>query len=138
MNLKRNLIGAGLVLVLGGVAVVGNIGELSETASADESWLPGQLAENNAKIAKAGFEKKEEIKSNANGDIKETINGKLSPELEKAQSDLEKMLEEYYQMKLDGLDSSPEFTYLEEAIKTTQASILDRYKKEIDTIFAGQ
>lgn len=136
-GLKRVLGMTGLVLALGGVSVVGNIGGNS-SASADESWLSQQVAENNATIAKAAFNKKEELKGNATSDIKNTINGKLSPELEKAQSDLEKMLEEYYQMKLDGLESSPEFAYLENAIKTAQESLADRYKKEIDTIFAGQ
>lgn len=136
-GLKRVLGMTGLVLALGGVAVVGNIGGNS-SASADESWLSEQVAENNRAIAGAGYNKKEEIKSNAEEDIKETINGKLSPELEQAQLDLEKMLDEYYQLKLDGLTESDQYKYLEQKIQETQASILDRYKQEIDSIFAGQ
>jgi len=135
-GLKRKLVIAGTILTLVGVATLGNAG--GNSAKADETWVNDQLAANNKVIANAGFAKKEELKKNANGDIKATINGKLSPELEKAQSELEKMLEEYYKMKLDGLTDSDEYRFLEQKIYETQNSILDRYKKEIDTIFAGQ
>lgn len=136
IGLKRKLVIAGTILTLVCVATLGNA--VGNSAKADETWVNDQLAANNKVIANAGFTKKEELKKNANGDIKASINGKLSPELEKAQSELEKMLEEYYKMKLDGLTDSDEYRFLEQKIYETQNSILDRYKKEIDTIFAGQ
>lgn len=136
IGLKRKLIAGITIVTLVGIATLGQVG--GNKAEADGTWVNDQLAENNAAIAGAGYEKKEEIKQNANGDIKDTINGKLEPKVKTAEEELQEMLDEYYRLKLEGMTESPEYKYLEEQIEKTKLSILDRYKKEIDTIFAGQ
>ena len=135
-GLKRKLIAGITIVTLVGIATIGQVGE--SKAEADGTWVNDQLAENNAAISGAGYEKKEEIKQNANGDIKDTINGKLEPKVKTAEEELQEMLDEYYRLKLEGLESSDEYKYLEEQISITKKSIYDRYVKEVDAIFAGQ
>lgn len=136
MNVKRILVIGGTLLTLVGVATVGQVGGNGE-AEASGTWVNDQLATNNKSIAGAGYEKKEELIQSSDEDIKNTINGKLDGKVKTAEEELQEMLEQYYQMKLDGLESSAEFKYLEQQIAITKKSIYDRYVKEVDAIFAG-
>ncbi|MEI2465135.1 hypothetical protein [Niallia taxi] len=137
MRAKKLLVVGGTLLTLAGVAVVGQVGGNSE-AEASGTWVNDQLAANNKTIANAGYEKKEEIIKSSDEDIKNTINGKLDGKVKTAEEELQEMLDQYYQMKLDGLEDSEEYKYLEQQIAITKKSIYDRYVKEVDAIFAGK
>lgn len=61
----------------------------------------------------------------------------LSPEIQAQQDELQRLLEEYYQMKVDGLESTAEYKELENQIEIIKQDVLTRYKSEIDSAFDG-
>lgn len=105
---------------------------LSKTSEAGSSWDNEVLTEANSDIGKAGYNKKEElVKKPLDDSIKESFN----PLIEEEKADLERMLEEYYNLRLQGLTDTEEYRVLEEKIKQLKQGIFDRYKAEIDSIF---
>ena len=75
------------------------------------------------------------LKSNSISDQMRSI---LSPEIEAQQAELERLLEEYYQLKIQGLTGTAEFKDIQLKIQQTRTTMLNRYKKEIDAAFTGQ
>jgi hypothetical protein len=61
----------------------------------------------------------------------------LDPKIAEEQAALEKLLEDYYQMKLNNLENTPEYEALENQIEGLKLTIFNRYTKEIDLMFEG-
>lgn len=127
INKKKVALTAALVFVLlfGGLFVGSKIG-------ANSSWTSEIATFANQQINAAGFAKKEELK---NSDITESMKVMLDPKIAEEQAELERLLEEYYKMKLAGLESSPEFKKLESDIEVIRKNSYNRYIKEIDLLF---
>lgn len=128
INKKKVAITVVLVFVLlfGGLFVGSKIG-------ANSSWTSEIATLANQKINAAGFAKKEELK---NSDITEQMKMMLDPKIAEEQAELERLLEEYYQMKLAGMESSPEFKKLEADIEKIRLNSFNRYKAELDLLFS--
>ena len=60
----------------------------------------------------------------------------LDPKIAEEQAELERLLEEYYRMKVEGLTDSPEFKKVEADIEKIRQNAYNRFTKEIDTLFA--
>ena len=127
-NTKKAVLIAVLLVafLIGGMFAGAKIG-------ANTSWTNEVIAEANKQLGAAGYAKKEEILGrNMTDQMKESLNPKITEE----QTELERMLEEYYQMKLAGLENTPEFAALEKSIEQLKTAIFNRYTKEIDLLFA--
>ena len=73
-----------------------------------------------------------DLTSDADTDISNKINGAIQGTVEEQQAELQKLLDQYYQMKIDGLTSTDAFKQLEQKIKDIQASVLASFKQRID------
>lgn len=127
INKKKVILTAVLVFVIliGGMFVGSKIG-------ANSSWTSEIATIANQQINAAGFAKKEELK---NSDITEQMKTMLDPKIAEEQAELERLLEEYYRMKLAGLEGSPEYIQLEKDIEKIRLNSFNRYKAEIDLLF---
>lgn len=127
INKKKVLLTGLLVFVLlfGGMFVGSKIG-------ANSSWTSEIATFANQQINAAGYAKKEELK---NSDITEQMKTMLDPKIAEEQAELERLLEEYYRMKLAGLEGSPEYVQLEKDIEKIRLNSFNRYKAEIDLLF---
>lgn len=113
--------------LIGGIFIGSQIG-------ASSGWSNELTSEVNKQLGAVGFEKKEEIlQSDITAEMKEVLDPKIAEE----EAALKKMLEEYYELKLQGLENSPEFAELEKKIEQIRLSIFNRYKVEIDSMFNG-
>ena len=119
----KAIIGAG---VLAGAFITGNI-----ASGAQVSWTTSVEGEANERISKAGFDTKEELLNEAQS-LPGVMVEKSDPYIEDYEKELEKMLEEYYKMKVDGLVETEEFKNLEKRMDEIKTTIFNRYKKDID------
>lgn len=126
-NTKKVLFVVGLLLVflIGGMFAGSKIG-------ANTNWTNEVVSLANKQLGQAGFAKKEELK---NTDITGEMKQMLDPKIAEEQAALEKLLEEYYQMKLAGLEDTPEFRKVEADIEKIRLDVFNRYKGEIDALF---
>jgi hypothetical protein len=116
-----------LALLIGGLFVGTKIG-------ASTGWSNELATFANSELGATGFEKKEEILGN---DITAEMKVALDPKIAEEQAALEKLLEDYYQMKLNNLENTPEYLALEKQIEGLKQTIFLRYSKEIDLMFEG-
>ena len=126
-NTKKVLLIVGLLLVflVGGMFLGSKIG-------ANSSWTNEVLSEANKQISAAGYAKKEELKKQ---DITGNMKQMLDPKIAEEQAELERLLEEYYKLKLAGLENTEEFRKVELEIEKIKTIIFNRYKTEIDLLF---
>ena len=127
-NTKKSLLIVALLVVflIGGMFAGAKIG-------ANTSWTNEVIAEANKQIGAAGFAKKEELK---NQDISGEMKLMLDPKIAEEQAELERLLEEYFQLKLAGLEDTEEFRRVETEIEKIKTAIFNRYKTDIDALFA--
>ncbi|MCM3387272.1 hypothetical protein M3649_03885 [Ureibacillus chungkukjangi] len=124
---------AGLVLAMGtilGLCMVFLPNESEVGANSD--WTNEVLTEANVSIGNAGFNKKEELKGRS---VTESVKSTLNPMIEEEKKELEQMLEDYYNLQLQGLTDTEEYRILETKIEALKQSIFNRYKSEIDLLF---
>lgn len=130
---KLNLIKKVLIFVAAGVVLVGGGVFFGSTQSgASSSWINELTSKANTELGQAGYAKKEEI---LDKDLTAEMAVVLDPKIAEEEAALEKMLEEYYQLKLQGLQESAQFAELEAKIETIRISIFNRYKTEVDAMF---
>lgn len=119
---------AAMVLVLGGLFTGSQFG-------ASTSWTNELTSKANADLGRAGYDKKEEILGK---DITAEMAKVLDPKIAEEQAELERMLEEYYRMRLNGLAQGSEYDELVTRIEGLRISIYNRYTKEIDLMFQSK
>lgn len=117
---------AAIVLVGGGVLFG------SAQSGASSNWTNELASKANAELGKIGFAKKEEI---VNKDLTSVMGEAIDPKLKEEQAELEAMMEEYYQMRIDGLTETQAYYDLEKQIENIKLQIFNRYKSEIDAVF---
>jgi hypothetical protein len=122
-----------LTVGIGAVAVFG-FGALT---GANSDWKTEVITEASQKLGGAGYETKAELIGRDGENVKAEMKAAINPAIIESQEELSRLLEEYYQMKIDGLTESEEFTKLEARIEQIKESVLDRYKAEIDSAFKG-
>jgi hypothetical protein len=79
-----------------------------------------------------------ELTADVSGDINKQVETQIADTVEQQQLELERLLEEYYKMKLEGYTTSEEFLELEQQIITIRENVLDSFKKRIDEAFVGK
>lgn len=131
--MKKILIIGGALLVAGGVFAAGSI-----TGKAGSTWATS--AENTAysELLGTGNSTKDELVSGINSDVNTKINTAIQGTVDEQQLELERLMKEYYQMKLDGLTLTPEFLALEDKINQIQQNVLASFKTQIDQEFTNQ
>lgn len=117
----------GIVLLAGGVFLG------SSQSGASSSWINELTSKANTELGQAGYAKKEEI---LDKDLTAEMAAVLDPKIAEEEAELEAMLQEYYELKLQGLSEGTEFKALEAKIETLKISIFNRYKTEVDAMFA--
>lgn len=127
-----------ITAVVFGITALTGIGALTgiNKTGASGDWQTAVVNDASARIGKAGYDKKEEILASSN-DVSEQMKAAMNPAIEEQEQQLARMLEEYYQMKIQGLQDTPEFKALEGEIQKIRNSVFERYKKEIDQKFTG-
>jgi hypothetical protein len=126
-NLKKKIgIGLGVVAVF----ALGNV-----TGASTDLFTN---AENQAysDMLNVANDVKSDIADSASTDIETTLNTEIEATVQSSEDELRRLLEQYYQMKLDSLDDSPEFKQLEERIQQTMLNVSGSFKEQIDAIFA--
>lgn len=114
-----------VVLLIGGMFVGTKMG-------ANSNWTNEVATIANQQINAAGFAKKEELK---NRGLTDSMKMLLDPKIAEEQAELERLLEEYYRLKLSGMENTPEFEQLEKDIEKIRVNSFNRYAKEIDALF---
>jgi hypothetical protein len=127
--MKKSFKVVGVTLALGGIFAIGS------AVGATSDWKNEVVIEASRQIGGAGFEKKEEILTNA--DIGSQMKQVLQPTIQQQEDELARLLEEYYNMKLQGLQDTPEFKEIEQQIEQIKVNVYERYRKEIDDAFEG-
>jgi hypothetical protein len=122
-----------LTVSIGAVAVFG-FGALT---GANSDWKTEVITEASQKLNGKGYEKKAELVGRDGENVAAEMKAAINPAILESQEELSRLLEEYYQMKIDGLTESEDFAELESRIEQIQQAVLDRYKAEIDSAFEG-
>jgi hypothetical protein len=135
MNKKVKI--GGVILATGLVFSGGFFGQQIYT-KATTDWQTNAINQANSDLGATGYQKKTDLVNSSSTDINNKINSQISSEVEAQKADLEKLLDQYYQMKLDGLTDTAEFKALEAQIVQIKENILARYKTDIDSAFAAQ
>jgi hypothetical protein len=125
---KKIVVGLVLVCVFG----------LGTIAGAASDWFTNGVNKANSEIGSAGYNKKEEIKANAEADIAAKVDAEISKTIDAKELELQQLLEEYYQIRINGLTDSTRYKELETKIEAIKKSVYERYRNEIDLLFDGQ
>jgi peptidoglycan hydrolase CwlO-like protein len=134
---KKALKVSGLVLTGALVFGSGFFGkEIVTKATTD--WKTDAVNTANSDLGAAGYQKKNALIDSASTDINSKVQQDIGTEVDQQKADLEKLLDQYYQMKLDGLENTQAYKDLEAQIAAIKQSVYDRYTKEIDQVFAAQ
>jgi hypothetical protein len=122
--------------IIGGVLIASLIFGVGNFTGASTDWQTTSFLKANDIISGAGFDKKEEIAGNAQADILKKIDSEIGETIETESAELQRLLDQYYKMKLENLDQSPEFLALEKRIAEITDGAYARFKAEIDALFA--
>ena len=116
-------------------ATLGAMFGLGTYAGANTDWKTEVVSEANARIGAAAHNKKEEI---LNYNIDEKIIEALDPKIKEYEEEIATMLEDYYQLKLQGLtDGSAEIEVIEVQMEAKKQFMFETYSKQIDAMFGG-
>lgn len=78
---------------------------------------------------------KNELTKDIDGDITKTIKVNVNDTIEQQEKELKRLLEEHYQMKLQGVVNTEEYKKVENQIIQIRKDLVDTYKKRIDDEF---
>lgn len=122
------------VIKLAGIAVGIGLVFIAGVASGDGlTWK--QHAVNNAhnKYVDTAGATTEALTTDVQADITTAIDTKLTVTVEDNQAELQRLLEEYYQMQINELTNTEEFILLEAEIERIMEIVLKDYKVHIDS-----
>lgn len=124
--MKKSIKIVSVGLVLGVMFVAGSF------TQASNDWVTTVIGEANRSIGQAGHQKKEEI---INSDVTAQKQQAIQPAIDAEEEELQRLLEEYYQMKLQGLTETEEFQEIKNQLLIIREGVFERYKSEIDSMF---
>jgi hypothetical protein len=125
---KKVVIGLGIL----GVFALGNI------TGATSDWQTNAINNAYSELLGTASQTTTELTSDVATDINTKIQTEIQGTVDEQQAELQRLLDQYYQMKINGLTSSPEFLQIESQIEQIKANVLEAYKKQIDEAFANQ
>ncbi|RKJ30111.1 hypothetical protein D7X33_41845, partial [Butyricicoccus sp. 1XD8-22] len=124
-KLKVTLFVAAIVLILGtSLFFVGN-------AYSNSDWTNEVITEATSELTSAGHSKKNEL---ANTDTSEMMKESLEQFIAEQEAELERLLEEYYYLKLQNLENTPEYENVKNKIIQIRDTVYNRYKLDIDSL----
>jgi hypothetical protein len=121
-----------LLLTLLSAAILIGTFFIGSKIGASSTWSTEVINQASIDISATGYNKKNElIATDVSGQMKML----LEPKIEEEQAELERLLEEYYKLKLAGLADTDQYKVVEKQIEGITQIIYERYKKELDTAF---
>jgi hypothetical protein len=105
---------------------------------ATTDWKTNTINTASSTIGDSGYQKKQQLVNSATTDINAKIQQDITPEIDAQKADLEKLLDQYYQMKLDGLENSQDYKDLQNKITSLKNTYYNAYVQEIDKAFSAQ
>jgi hypothetical protein len=133
--MKKKLLIIGGSVLAAGVIFSAGLFTSGTLTGASSDWQTTEFADANLALGQKGYQVKEELKASAPADINAKIDTEITQTVEQQKAELEALLEQYYQMKIDGLVDSPEYIALQGKIEGLKTEIFNRYKIEIDKAF---
>jgi len=112
--------------------ILGAMFGLGTYAGANNTWQAEVINEANSRIGSAGYHKRDEIVEYNIGD---QMKQALDPKIKQYEDELAQMLEEYYQLKIQGIIDGEEITSLEIQMEAKKQEIFERYSADIDAMF---
>lgn len=120
-------------IVVSGLLVFG----AGSFVGASSDWKTTAINNSYSEMLDVASNKTNQLTVNVSGDIDGKIQTEINGTVEENKAELERLLQEYYQMKLNGLTQTQEFADLETQIETIRNNILVSYKQQIDQAFAN-
>jgi hypothetical protein len=133
--MKKKLLIIGGSVIAAGVIFSAGLFSSGTLTGASSDWQTTEFADADLALGQKGYQVKEELKASAPADINAKIDAEVTLTVEQQKAELERLLEEYYQMKLNGITGSPEYLALEQKILKLKTDVFNRYKVEIDQAF---
>ena len=99
-----------------------------------KNWTDDVIQSATSILTSTAEDKKDELLSDSSN-ISDAMKNALNPQIAEEQQELERLLEEYYQMKVAGLTDTQEFYNIRAQITYIKEKNLKLYKKEIDAYF---
>jgi hypothetical protein len=127
-SVKYTAVGLGIIALFGTGTFVG----------AGLDWKSNAINSAYNELLETANTTNDELTSDVSGDINKQVETQIADTVEQQQLELERLLEEYYKLKLEGYTTSEEFLSLEEQIKTIRENVLESYKQRIDEAFVGK
>lgn len=119
---------AALVLLAGGII-------FGSTVGANSNWQSDLNLAAQREIDASGHELVQEFKQQG---LTEQMKTAIDPKIAEEQAELERLLNEYYRMKIEGLTETPEFAELEAKVEELRRLAYKRFTGEIDAMFTGK
>jgi peptidoglycan hydrolase CwlO-like protein len=119
----------GLSLAFGG-------GIVATHATTD--WKTDAINSANSNLGATGYNEKTKLVNSASTDINNRVQDEIGKDVQDQQAQLQALLDQYYQDKLNGITDTAEFKDLEAQIVQIKENILARYKTDIDNAFTSQ
>lgn len=129
---KKFLLGIGVSVLGLGLAFGGGV--VATKATTD--WQTNAINKAQSDLKQQAYDKANVLSNQASTDINAKVNAAVSDEMKAKQDELNQLMEQYYQMKLNGITNTAEFKSVEDQITKIQQWALDQYKSQIDQTFA--
>lgn len=120
---------AGLGLVFGAGSMFGK-----ETGATGD-WVTNAINSAYSEMITTANSTVDEVATNVETDVNEKVQSEIQQSVDSKQAELEKLLEEYYRLKLEGLTETEEFKKVESQIEAIQQDLLNTFKQRIDEEF---
>lgn len=110
--------------------------DISTHASSD--WQTSEANKAQAEMQKTASDTTTSLSNGVSTDINSTIDSQVSAEIKKQQDELNQLLQQYYDLKLQGLTDTQQYKDLVAKIDYYKQWAFDNYKQQIDQAFAAQ
>lgn len=128
--IKVALVTLGLGVVFGAGSMFGG-----NDTSASGDWVTNGINAAYSEMITTANEVTNGLTATVETDANAKVNKAIAQTVEEKQSELDRLLKEYYQMKLDGLTETEQFLQLEGQIEAIQQDLLNTFKQRIDEEF---
>lgn len=130
--MKKSVKIAGIVLGVGVVFFSGGI------VGANMDWKTKAINDSYSKFLDTASIKVGELVGNVDKDLDLKVQSKVDGIVSENEEELERLLEEYYQMRLESIATTEEIEELELQIEEVRNTVVESYKKRINEAFNGR
>lgn len=124
-------------LVIAGLGVVFGAGSMfgGKDTGASGDWVTNGINAAYSELVTTANQTTDGLTATVDEDANAKVNEAITQTVDEKQAELDRLLKEYYQMKLDGLTETEQFKALEERIAFIQQDLLNTFKQRIDEEF---